>query len=247
MATSGSANWGLTRDEIIKLAYQRMDVIGDGETPSTDQYTKAATVLNGIVKEWQGDGMPLWKISTFSFTPVASTGSYSIAVGATTIARYPPLKILQAWYRDNATYPNDTPLQLVTKADYNLLTPKTQEGTPVNIWYDPPGNQGRTSVEPAGTLYLWPEPSAAFVASNTIYLVGQFMFEDFDASGDYPDFPSNFNNALAWALADEMSLGEGVPSGKVAQIEKRAARSKQAALNNGPEEGSLFLQPMRRR
>lgn len=247
MATSGSANWGMTRDNLITLAYQRMGIIGDGESPSTEQVTKANTVLNALVKEKQGDGMPLWKISTFSFTPVASTGAYTIAVGATTIARYPPLKILQAWYRDSETTPHDTPLQLVTKADYNLLTPKTQEGVPVNVWYDPPGNQGRTSAEPAGTLTLWPEPSATFVASNTIYVVGQFMFEDFDAAGDYPDFPSSFNNALAWALADEMSLGEGVPSGKVSQIEKRAEKSWKKALDNGPEEGSLFIQPMRRR
>lgn len=243
MATSGSSNWVLTRDDIITLAYQRMGILADGETPSTAQVTKAALVLNAIVKEWESDGMPLWKITTFSFTPTASDGTYTIGSGGD-ISRSagPPLKLHQAWYR-NTTTNVDTPINLITKHEYNMLSPKTTEGVPNSIWYDPPGNQG--AAQPLGNLYVWPEPSAAFVAANTIYLVGQFMFEDFDASTDNPDFPSNFNNALGWWLAHEMAIGEGVPSGKVAQIEKRAMYSKQSALNNGPEEGSLFIQPSR--
>ena len=241
MATSGSANWVMTRNEIITMAYQHMGIIGDGEVPTAEQYTKGAMFLNAIVKEWQSDGMPLWKITTFSFTPTASDGTYTIGSGGDiSRAAGPPLKMLQAWYRNTSTNV-DTPLQLITKADYNRLSPKTQEGTPNSLWYDPPGNQG--AAQPLGNLYVWPEPTAAFVAAHTIFLVGQFMFEDFDASSDNPDFPSNWNHALSWGLAESMSLGEGVPSGKVSQIEKKALRYKQQALNNGPEEGSLYLQP----
>ena len=241
MATSGSVNWVMTRNEIVTMAYQHMGIIGDGEVPSTEQYTKGSMFLNAIVKELEGEGMPLWKITTFSFTPTASTGSYTVGSGgAINRAAGPPLKIHQAWYRTTATG-QDTPINLVTKSDYNRLPAKTQEGVPNQIWYDPPGNQG--AAQPLGTIYVWPEPSAAFVAANTIYLVGQFMFEDFDASSDNPDFPSNWNHALSWILAESMCLGEGVPSGKVAQIEKKAFKFKQQALNNGPEEGSVFLQP----
>lgn len=243
MATSGSTNWAMTRNEIITMAYQHMGIIGDGEVPTAEQYTKGAMFLNAIIKEWESDGMPLWKISTFNFTPTSSTGSYAISVGGT-INRYPPLKLLQAWYR-NTTTNVDTPINLVTRSDYNMFSPKTQEAVPNSIYYIPPGNQGRTSQEMEGTLILWPEPTAAFVATNAIYVVGQFPFEDFDAAGDYPDFPSNWNHALSWGLAESMSLGEGVPSGKVSQIEKKAIRYKQQALNNGPEEGSMYIQPMR--
>lgn len=241
MATSGSANWALTRDEIIGLALRRCSAFAKGETPGAQDVTDAAMTLNAIVKEWAADGMPLWKISTFTITPVASTASYQIKSGGT-VNRYPPLRIIQAWYQNTSTNA-DTPLNLVTRDEYNLLSPKTQTGTPNQLYYNPPGNQGNTSQEPSGTVYLYNVPDSAFVASNTIYCVGEFMFEDFDASGDYPDFPSNFNNALAWQLALELSHEYGVPPQQRAQLKAQAKESKTNALLNGAELGSMFIVP----
>lgn len=244
MATSGSANWGLNRDEVITLALRRINAVAQGETPTATAISEAAVALNALVKEWEADGMPLWKISTFNFAPTANTSSYQITVGGT-VNRYPPLKILQAWYRNTSVTPNtDTPINLITRSDYNLLTPKaTTAGVISQLYYDVPGNQGQTSQQPLGTVYVWNTPNASFASSNQIYCVGQFPYEDFDSSTDYPDFPPNWNNALAWNLAVDLAPEYGVPLGNVAQMTKRADRAKANALMNGPEEGSLYIQP----
>ena len=63
MATSGSTDYSQTRDDIIKRALRLIGVLAQGETPTADQVTEAAAALNGLVKAWQADGMPLWAIT----------------------------------------------------------------------------------------------------------------------------------------------------------------------------------------
>jgi hypothetical protein len=241
MATSGSNNWALTRDNIITLALRRINAIGQGETPTTSAITEGATALNAIVKAVQADGMPLWKVTVDSFTPTANTTAYTWYVGGT-INKRPPLRIHQAWYQHNTTNVR-TPLQLATRNEYYLLSNPTTAGVPSILNYQPPGNQGETSQEMKGTVNLYVAPSTSFVADNKIYVIGQFPFEDFDASGDYPDFPSSWNNALAWMLAFDLSHEYGCTPVKISQIEKAADKARALALSGGAEEGSLFIQP----
>lgn len=62
MATSGSANFNRTRNEIITGALRKIGVIEQGATPSADQITEGAEVLNAIVKDLQNDGVLLWTL-----------------------------------------------------------------------------------------------------------------------------------------------------------------------------------------
>lgn len=240
MALSGSGNWTINRDEVIGLALRRCGAFAKGETPAAQDVTDASMVLNAIVKEEQNNGMPLWKITNFTITPTA-TASYSIYSGGT-VNRYPPLSILQAWYR-NTTSNIDTPIRMITRDEYNMLSNKSQTGTPSQAWYNPPGHQGETSNQPHATMYVWPVPDATFIANNTMYFTGVFPFEDFDAASDSPDFPAYWNNALAWILAQHLAYEYGVPPSRLAQIKAEAKESRERALMSMPENGSLFIQP----
>lgn len=64
MASSGSYNFTVTRDEIINLAHQHIGAIGEGETCTAAQITEASKLLNMIVKLRAADGMPAWAIKT---------------------------------------------------------------------------------------------------------------------------------------------------------------------------------------
>src|SRR5689334_6936622 len=101
--TSGTTNWSRTRDDIIKRALRIIGAIGQGETPTTDAVTEASAALNDLVKEWQTDGMQLWKYTTSSLiTYVAGTKTYNIGTGAT-VNQLAPLKIVQAFNRNIAS------------------------------------------------------------------------------------------------------------------------------------------------
>lgn len=75
MATSGSTDFTLNRDEIIARAYRMCDIIGDAETPSANQVTEASYWFNLMLKSWQSEGLKfhLRKEATLYLT----SGTYS--------------------------------------------------------------------------------------------------------------------------------------------------------------------------
>ena len=78
MATSGSVNFIITRDDIIKYALLNVGAIGDGDTPTSNQYTDGAFYLNMIMKAWHNDGMPLWALKEGYILPIADTNTISL-------------------------------------------------------------------------------------------------------------------------------------------------------------------------
>ena len=74
MATSASVDFSLTRDNIIKMAYQKIGIVGEGGTPTSDQYTEGALMLNAITKSWNASlGMPLWALELGYILPIHDT------------------------------------------------------------------------------------------------------------------------------------------------------------------------------
>ena len=59
MATSGSIDYVVTRDDIITEALELLGVLGEGQSASANQLSSCARTLNMMVKSWQADGMNL--------------------------------------------------------------------------------------------------------------------------------------------------------------------------------------------
>lgn len=231
MTTSGSTDFSVTRDDIIKRALRLLGVLAQGETPTTDQTTEAALALNGLVKAWQADGMPLWALKTQTFPTVDGQRSYEIGLGKE--YNYPkPLRVIQAW-NHNSDSDIDIPMRLLTKQEYNMLGNKGTSGNPIQCYYDPGLSYG--------TLYLFPVPGATEPANTWITLVYQRPFEDFDASTDTPDFPQEWYDALTYGLATRLAPEYGLDATARKQLWQEMTLIKQDALNFGVEEGSLFF------
>ncbi len=237
---SGNTNYSATRDSIITRALRVIGAIGQGETPSTVALTEASQALNDLVKEWQADGMQLWKYNTSSgIVYIAAQTAYAIGTGAAGSNQVAPLKIVQAFNRNNTTN-LDQPILLITEHDYQMLGNKTSPGTPNQLYYFPPGPP---STEMVGKIIVYPVPDANAAANFTLIVVGMFPLDDFTAAGDLADFPSFYYNALVWGLADQLSYEYGVPYAQQAMISKKADMHLQKALGFDMEEGSLFIQP----
>lgn len=240
MALSGSFDYLTTRDDIIKRALRIIGALGQGETPPTAAVTEAAQTLNELTKEWQADGMQLWKYVNTTMTPVAGTASYNVGVGAT-VNTAAPWKILKAFRRiGTTTAQNDVPLALLTQDEYLDIPNKNIAGTPINLWYKTPTTDGFV-----GSITLWPVPDAAFVTTNSGKIGFSYLkpMDDFDASSNNPDIPSYYANALAWGLADQLSYEYGLGPVDKAQINKKATFHKATAMSFDQEEGSLFIYP----
>lgn len=239
MATSGSTDFSVSRDDIIKYALLTVQAIGQGDTPNSTQLTDCSAMLNMIVKAWQADGMPLWAIKQTSFALTANS-SYTIGTGQT-IATARPLRIYSAFTRDTSNDPDtDLPITVITRDEYNRLSAKETTGTPLQLFYDVQG--GATAY---GTIYLWPKPDSTAISNRTCYITYQRPFEDFDAASDTPDFPQEWYLPITWMLAAMIGPQYGLPLKERAQLMSEAEALHQQALLNGMEEGSVMLQPSR--
>lgn len=230
MSTSGTTSYSITRDDIIKRALRLVGALAQGETPSSNQTTEAAAALNGLVKAWAADGMPLWAITERTLPFVAGQRVY-------TISSPKALKVLQAW-NHNVTSNVDIPMRIITQAEYNILGNKTSAGNPIQIYYDPRRDNGE--------MHVFPVPTTVEQAANTLHYVCQIPFEDFNASTDAPDFPQEWYDAVTYGLATRLApeYGLDIPSRKTLWQEMTII--KQDALNFGLEEGSLYFGVERR-
>lgn len=225
MSTSGTTDFSLTRDDIIKRALRLIGVIAQGETPTTDQVTEASVALNSLVKAWQADGMPLWAIKELPVPVVNGQALY-------TLSSPKPLKVLEARNHDSVSNV-DIPMRILTKAEYNLLGNKTSTGNPIQIYYNPRRDSGE--------LYLFPVPTSSQVGVNTILLTYQAPFEDFDVGTDNPDFPQEWYDAVTYGLACRLAPEYGIPITDRKTLWQEMTLIKQEALNFGLEEGSLYF------
>lgn len=232
MPTSGTTIYSTTRDDIIKRALRLLGVLAQGETPTADQVSEAAVALNGLVKAWQADGMPLWAIRSYNVPLTATVASYRIGVGQA-IPTPRPLKITQA-FNHNTSSNVDVPMRVLTRQEYNMLGNKTSAGNPIQVFYDPQRDYG--------DLYVFPVPTATEAASNVITITYQRPFEDFNASTDAPDFPQEWYDAVTYGLATRLAPEYGISTPDRKTLWQEMTIIKQDALNFGLEEGSLYFQ-----
>lgn len=232
MATSNSTDWTLNRNQVITGALRKLGVLPSGGTPTSAQISDASDALNAIVKAFQADGMPLWKINSTAFTVTSGTSTYVIGPSLTVNAPK-PLRVIHAFYTVSGSVP--VSMNVYNRYDFfELPISTTITGVPVNLYYQP--------LRTSGSIKLWPTPSDSTTVITIHY---QSPYEDMDAATDDFDFPSEWIMALiynvAWALSPEF----GVPPTDRKILQSEAEYWHQYALSMGSEEGSLYIHPER--
>ena len=139
-----------------------------------------------------------------------------------------PLRIIDARVY-NVTDDNEYNIQVNSYVDSRI---STDTGVPNQIWYSP--------ILLNGSLQVYPR----FVAGADIIKIRfHSPFEDFDASGDTPDFPQEWYMSLFYDLAAIMGGKYGVPITERNALRSEAKEWRELALSNGTEEGSFRMTP----
>src|SRR5574343_375521 len=221
MTTSAVTSWELDRNTIIKSALRKLGVLAQGQTPSTEDYSNGAEALNSLIQTLSTEGMPLWKRTTVSITPVAGTASYTISN---------VWKVVQVVLADQNSC---TQIDLLPKSyyDYKRL-PDGTSGQPVNYVYTP-------GIE-NGTLIVWPTPDSSVAANKTIDVVYQKEFFSFNSSTDTPDFPAYWTDALIYGLAVRLAPEYGIPLQDRQMLMREFETYKNAAEGDGDEGETSF-------
>lgn len=226
MTTSGTYDFSVNRDQLIKGALRLAGVIAQGETPTASQISDASESLNLMTKAWMADGMPLWAIETLSIPFVAGQNTYTISTPKL-------LKPIQSWNR-NTSSQVDIPVRMISREEYNILGNKSTTGNPIQIFFNP--NRDSTEIK------VFPTPDSISAAQNTLYLVAQRPYQDFDTASDTPDFPQEWYEAVKYGLAVRLAGEYNIDIETRRVLVAEAAAIKQEALSFGTEENSLYFQ-----
>ena len=234
MATSGSVNFSMNRNEIIQDAAEEIGIAIDGEALDPSFIGVANRVLNRMVKAWMAHGLHLWKRDSISITLVASTNTYTLGTGGSVASSTRPLRIIECDRKDSNNV--TVGLTKMSLSEYEDLTSKNSNGTPVNYFYDP--------TLTTGTLKVWPTPDATVAAEYTLEVIYQSPIEDFDNSTDDPDFPQEWLEALVYGLARRLARKYGsLEPYEMEDLKEQARESLELALSWDVEDDSIYFEP----
>lgn len=229
MSTSGSVDYNVTLNPLIDEAYSLCGIGSEGEAISADMYFRAKRSLNMLVKAWSASEK-LWLRTEETLVLVADQADYDL----TTLFEQKPMRVISA-RRRIVSGTIDTPLRELSRQEYFDQSNKATSSVPTAYYYDPQRD--------IGTLFLWPPPSTATAAAQTVELTYLRRIEDFDESNNDPDFPQEWLLALTYGLAEQLALKYGVNADLRREISARAAMYKAQIEAWDTEPASLFMQP----
>ena len=234
-----STTFTVSRDQIIQLALRKLGVLELGDTPDAATIANASLALNLLIKQFATKGLKIWKVNELVLPLVANQTKYTVGpatvVPTTDLDTAKPLKVIQAWIRNISATPFiDTPIQLLSKQEYDVLGSKFSTGTGNSLY----ANVRRDSTD----LYLYLTPDLNTATTYVLYFVCQQPMDDLNKAQDTPDFPTEWMNTLVWNLADQLAIEYSVPGNHRQEIAARA-KMYQDDLNDWDiESTSTFFQ-----
>jgi hypothetical protein len=140
-----------------------------------------------------------------------------------------PQKLLHAFRSDIFGF--DTEIKIIGSSEYFRQSNKTSDGPPVEVWYNPQGNQA------TGKLHVWPDDGGK--NWDKVVLICQHLPDDFDGSSDNPDFPIEYGNALIWGLAAELASEYGLPENEQGRLWSIAKHKLETQLDYDQENADV--------
>ena len=171
---------------------------------------------------------------TDSDTVVITTGLDAAAAIDNKVYHYTskiqrPLRIMNLLRRDSSGI--DTPIFLISDDEYQNLSLKTSSGSVNEAYYNP-------TRDTNGELHVWVTSSSV---KDTIFVVYQRPFEDFDAAADNPDFPVEWFRALVYGLAYDLASDYGIPLQERALLKLDRDEILGDAMDGDEEYGSVYF------
>lgn len=225
-------------DSYLETTFSSAIASGLASFPTTDDMLTAGTSVGDFAGVKQDDNTILWglvtAVGTGSFT--TDTNTTDTCASGNKIYTYTtksdvPQKLLYAFRSDINAF--DTEIAIIGENEYRRQSNKTSNGPPVEIWYNRKGN---TST---GELFVWPDNGGK--NWDKIVLIANHLPDDFDSSGDNPDFPIEFGNVLVWGLAAELAAEYGIPEREQGRLWSIAQHKLDNALDYSVEDASVIF------
>jgi len=219
MALSGFRDFIHTRGTIIQAAFRKL---GIGERSDSSEVSQAAEALNTLQLGWQKKGVFLWTIDPSSTAMQDGLANYT---ENNVIAILPE----GIYWQDSDG--NDHPIRVITDEEYDNIPDKDASGPPVYLHMR---HEVLFTGVSAINMSLWPVPGADEDTLDLHYRM-ILRLQDFDATGDNPDFPVWASDALIYGLAAELAYEYSLPPIEKAALEAKAEKLFQEVLDSSTQ------------
>jgi hypothetical protein len=224
MATASTSAFELTRDGLIRRAFQLAGLIEASQQPSAEDIAMAADVLAMVLLDLQADGIVPTQVTRTTVALVAGTASYTL-----------PDDTLDVVVDVNGfvgtivpSSGSETPVHTMPRSDYVGIPIKTTEGTPTRVFVE-----RSASV----TLVFWPVPSA-----TASFRYSQLRFARDVTSGSVTlDLSKRWQLALCYDLASHVALMKSVPLDRQQMLREEAEALKRRCRSSDVEKGHIQM------
>jgi hypothetical protein len=170
--------------DCIEDALREIGVLDVEEAMDASHVRFGLRKLRRMLLSWQNLDYNVWLKAEQTVTLAAATRVY-------TLSPVRPLRILSARV---VTSGIETPLQELTRQDYDTLPLKTSTGRPTSYHYDRQREDAR--------FYVWPVPGAV---GDTIKITYARQIEPMETFGAEVDVPEEWEDAVVYGLAVSLS------------------------------------------
>lgn len=182
--------------DLIRGAFRVLGVVAAEESPSASEQADGLETLNDMLDSWAGERLVLFATlrSTHTLTPSLSPHTIGTA-GTFNTTR--PVDVERASIIQAGASGTETPIHILTDAEWQTTPDKTGTGTPQALWVE--------TAHPLAKLWLNPVPNAA----DTLVLYTPLQLGRFASVNVTLDLPPGYGRAIRFNLARELAPDYG--------------------------------------
>lgn len=217
-----TTTFSVTRDQIITTALGFCGAYDVTNPPLSSDFTQISLIFNMMIKAWIRRGVPQWQVAETVVPMITGNTLYQVgpyATGTGAVVTPKMEKVFYAFIRNTAFAPGlqDTPIDIISLQEYNQYGAKASQGVPNAVFYQPLNDNTFTSQ--SSFIQVYPTPSGS---NYEMHLFNYQVLNDVNLGTDPIDFPQETYLAVAWCLANEISMTYATSMDRVQEIKQRA-------------------------
>ena len=197
--------------DLIKSSLRLIRVIDAADTPAAVDSNIGLFTLNALLGQWAAQPNTIYQSTEITKALTIGDGEYTVGTGLD--IPYNITRVDRAYIRDSSG--TDLPLQIITDAEYQDISQKSQQGQPLFLVYDR-----------GSSIKLWPLPVAVYTLRLTVLVPFTTL-----ALGDTLVYPVEYTDALRFALARRLAPEYGSTWTPELQDQYTEAMSVMKAMN----------------
>ena len=214
---------------IIADAMFEAGLLGEGDSPTSDQQTRYLRKLRDLVRWEQTQGLKLFLNVNTQVPLVYAQGTYTLGPGGD-VSMDKPKRVISAFYLD--AHGIRRPLVPLSWDEHNRLSQINQPGV-INSYF----------VDKQATLLkvsFWLIPDATTITGSVYLLLQVAITAPVDLTTE-TSFPDEWRMYLVWAMADQLSTGQ--PQSVIERCQGKAEAYRITLEDWDVEDASTQFQP----